>query len=100
MVLGIMEKHLRKAKENIDGAHNADGEVRDWGGVNLVVGGDWLQLPALCEKSIFRNPFLKDYEPIERRILDMFWHLNDAKAIPSRPELLFELAEQVRSKDP
>ena len=35
----------------------------------------------------------------------MFWHLNDAKdggaskSIPSKPELLFQLTEQVRSED-
>ena len=102
-VLGILEKNLRKAKENTEGANKEDGTVRDWGGVNLIVAGDWLQLPAVCAKSIFRNPFLKDYEPIERRILDMFWHQNGAKPIPSRPELLFELSEQVQTrhrKDP
>ena len=92
-------KNIRKARQGTDFSTDATGEVRDWGGVNLIVGDDWLQLPPVCAKSIFRIPFLKDYNSVERRILNMFWQMEDVKGIPSRPELLFELTEQLRSKD-
>ena len=59
-VLGIVQKDLHKAKETSDLAEDEDGVTRDWGGVNLGIFGDWLQLPAVAAKSIFRNPFLKD----------------------------------------
>ena len=58
-----------------------------------------MQLPPVLTKSIFRNPFLKDYTAVEHHILNMFWKLGDTKAIPSSSDLLFELTEQVRSTD-
>ena len=58
-VLGVMEKNTRKAKEGGAFAEDMDGNGRDWGGVNLVVGGDWLQLPPVAAKSIFRNPYTR-----------------------------------------
>ena len=67
--------------------------------MNLIVGGDWLQLPPVRAKSIFRNPFLKDCVSVERRILNMFWQMEDVKGIPSSPALLFELTEPLRSRD-
>ncbi len=67
--------------------------------MNGIFCGDWLQLPPVCQKSIFRNPYLKDYETIEKKVLNAFWNLSEEKPIPSRPELLFELHEQLRSKD-
>ena len=73
-VLGILEKHTLTAKEGTPGAEDEDeklGGTRPWGGANLIVGGDWLQLPAVCAKSIFRNPFMRDYITVERRILNM-----------------------------
>ena len=98
-VLGILEKHLTVARQGLPFAEGVDAESHAWGGVNLVVAGDWLQLPAVCAKSIFRNPFLKDYETVERRILNMFWNLDTAYPIPSTADRLFALQEQVRSKD-
>ena len=98
-VLGVMEKHTSVARQGMPFASAADGTAFAWGGVNLVVGGDWLQLPAVCAKSIFRNPFLKDYETVERNILNMFWNLDTEEPIPSNPQHLYELTEQVRSKD-
>ena len=88
-----------EAKQGCDYAADRQGYARDWGGVNLIVGGDWLQLPPVLAKSIFRNPFLKEYTAVEHRILDMFWNLGDTKPIPSSRNLLFELRKQVRSTD-
>ena len=97
-LLGLVEKNIRKGCQGQFYARNAAGEARAWGGLNLVIGGDWLQLPPVAAKSIFRNPFLKDYASPERRIRDMFWHLDD-ETIPAHPTQLFELTEQVRSTD-
>ena len=80
-VSGVMEKNVRKARQGTEFSTDAAGEGRDWGGVNLIVGGDWLQLPPVRAKSIFRNPFLKDCVSVERRILNMFWQLEDVKGI-------------------
>ena len=63
----------------------------------MLVAGDWLQLPAVAAKSIFRNPFLKDYSAPERSIRDMFWRLDET--IPGDATQLFELTQQVRSHD-
>ena len=71
-VLGVLEKHLSLARQGMPFATDESGEPRPWGGVNLIVAGDWLQLPAVCAKSIFRNPRLKDYEAVERNVLNMF----------------------------
>ena len=98
-VLGVVEKNLRKAKEGSAFAEDAHGHKRDWGGINVIVCGDWLQLPPVAAKSIFRNPFKKDYGAVEQTILNMFWNMGDVKPMPSSPNLLFELTEQVRSKD-
>ena len=98
-VSGVMEKNVRKARQGTEFSMDAAGEERDWGGVNLIVGGDWLQLPPVRAKSIFRNPFLKGYVSVERHILNMFWPLEDVKGIPSSPDLLFELTEPLRSRD-
>ena len=81
-VAGIMEKNVRKARQGTDFSMDASGDIHDWGGVNLIVGGDWLQLPPVCAKSIYCNPFLKDYVPVERRILNMFWQMENVKGIP------------------
>ena len=62
-VLGILEKHTTVARQGLPFACDADGEAFAFGGVNVVIAGDWLQLPAVKAKSIFRNPFLKDMNP-------------------------------------
>ena len=72
-VLGLLEKHTAQAKQSTPFAEDASGHLRAWGGVNLVIAGDWLQLPNVCAKSIFRNPFLKDYSTVERRMLDIYF---------------------------
>ena len=77
MVLGILERNTRKACASQMHSVDRDGEERCWGGVNLIVCGDWWQLQAVLQKSICRNPFLRDYESMEMRIRDMFWQLCD-----------------------
>ena len=98
-VLGTLEKHLCIARQGMPFADADHGETHAWGGANLVVAGDRLQLPAVCAKSIFRNPFLKDYETVERRILNMFWNIDTSYPVPTSPSRLFALQEQVRSTD-
>jgi hypothetical protein len=97
-VLGTMESKLRRACQRHVHAKDANGDERPWGGLNLLTGGDWLQLPPVKAKAIFKNPFAKDFSPPERRISQMFWHLDDL-ALPNAREYLFELTEQNRSKD-
>ena len=98
-VLGISEKHVTVARQGMFFASDVEENMYPWGGVNLIIAGDWLQLPAVLAKSIFRNPYLKDYETVERRTLNMFWNIDTELAIPSKPAYLFELTEQVRSTD-
>ena len=76
-VLGCMESNMRRARSGLAWSTDSNGEPRDWGGVNLGIFGDWLQLPAVAAKSIFRNPFLKDYTETEKYILGMFWGLSE-----------------------
>ena len=98
-ILGIMEKHVSKARDGKSFSRDLQDNLRSWGGLNLVCGGDWSQLPPVLAKSIFRNPFKVDYEAPERRILNMFWKLQGSDAIPSQTRFLFELKKQVRSRD-
>ena len=70
-LLGMLEKHTAQARQNLKFTMAQQGQPLHWGGVNLIVVGDWLQLPAVCAKSIFRNPFLRDYATVERNILNM-----------------------------
>ena len=58
-----------------------------------------MQLPAVCAKGIFSNLWLKDYESVERNVLNMFWGMNDSAAIPDNHRHLFALSEQVLSRD-
>ena len=98
LVLGIMESNLRKACKRHLHALDKDGSPRSWGGLNLVTGGDWNQLPAVKAKSIFRNPFSRDLVGPEKRISHLFWGLDD-EFLPDNRDYLFELTEQNRSKD-
>jgi hypothetical protein len=98
MILGLLEKTMRKSCSSQLHATDGDGDERCWGGVNIIICGDWWQLQAVMQKSICRNPFLKDCISLEARIRDMFWQFG-AETIPSRRDLLFELVQQVRSKD-
>ena len=98
MLLGLVEQYARKGCAGQIHAKDKKGMERCFGGLNLVTGGDWMQLPAVLQKSIFRNPFLQDYESPEERIKNMFWQI-DEETIPSSPADLFELQEQVRCED-
>jgi len=98
LVLGIMESNLRKACKRHLHALDKDGSPRSWGGLNLVTGGDWNQLPAVKAKSIFRNPFSRDLVGPEKRISHLFWGLDD-EFLPNNRDYLFELTEQNRSRD-
>ena len=97
-VLGLLEKHTRKGCRGQLHAKDRQGNERAFGGINWVFAGDWLQLPAVAQKNIFRNPFLKDYLSPEERIKNMFWQLDD-ETMPSEKMDLHELIHQVRSKD-
>ena len=47
IVLGILESNVRKACRQHLHAYNKQGEARAWGGLNLIISGDWLQLPPV-----------------------------------------------------
>ena len=49
-LFGALEKHRTQARQCIKHAMDAMGELLHWGCVDLIVVGDWLQLPAGCEK--------------------------------------------------
>ena len=93
-----MESNLRRACKRHLHAQDSEGEWRQWGGVNLITGGDWSQLPPVRAKAIFRDPFSIDLLGPEKRIMNMFWHLEGLE-LPNKRSYLFELTEQNRSKD-
>ena len=50
IVLGILESNVRKACRQHLHAYNKQGEARAWGGLNLIISGDWLQLPPVSRE--------------------------------------------------
>ena len=51
-LLGTLEKHTAQARQGVKFAMNDQGELLDWGGINLIIVGDWLQLPAVCVRRV------------------------------------------------
>ena len=69
-VFGIMEKYTEGMLVAFC-AKTHDG-LCSWGGPNLIVAVDWLQLPPVASESIFSKPFLKVYDSPVKRICDIF----------------------------
>ena len=98
-VLGLLESNTRRASKRKPYAVRPDGLPRPLGGLNLVLCGDWWQLPPVASPSIFSNPFLTGYSPGEQRILRMFWHCN-TKGEKDCMQACYELVQEMRCKDP
>jgi len=99
-VLGIVERNCRQAlARNAWGTDNRKNQ-RLFGGLNVIVVGDYQQLPPVAEKAIFSNPFSKtaSFSGPEARILRALWGLDEEK-LPSAPEACIVLHEQHRAQD-
>ena len=98
MVLGLLESNTRRACKRQPYALRGDGSQRPFGGLNMLLCGDWWQLPPVLSASIFSNPFLHGYDSGEQRMLRMFWHCNNKDEADS-VQGCFELVQEMRCKD-
>ena len=94
-LLGLLDAYLRRACNRHPYARHGK-RHRPFGGINLVLAGDFWQLPPVRANAIFSNPFKKDcYGLEEQKILKMFWVPEDADSI----QKTWVLTEPMRTKD-
>ena len=67
MLLGVFDTNLRRARSRQVYAKRNDGVARPFGGVNLRLLGDFLQLPPVRAIGLYSNPFSSDMEFAEQR---------------------------------
>ena len=74
-LLGLLDWYLRRACTRHPHAKDSDGKTRTFGGLNIILSGDFWQLPPVRALSFFSNPYLKreDYGAAEQTIMWMFW---------------------------
>ena len=94
MLLGLLDSYLRRACKRHAYARRGNKSWRPFGGLNVLLCGDLWQLPPVKSIAIFGNPFKKELEFTEQRILQMFWKRGE----DSIGQLL-ELKEAMRTKD-
>ena len=58
---------------------------RPFGGLNLLMFGDWWQLPPVMQTSLCANPFPKHVHGVQR-MLDLFWG-SDCNSVQQLHEL-------------
>ena len=64
--------------------------------MNIILAGDFWQLPPVRTNAIFSNPFKKGcYSAEEQRILHMFWHPEEKDSIQET----YMLTKPMRTKD-
>jgi hypothetical protein len=68
---------------------------RPFGGVNLIMLGDFWQLPPVNSTSLTANPWRPNLDSKVRQMLSMFWNRNN----PDTLNAFFELKEQHRTTD-
>ena len=95
-VLATLEKRLSAAVRD-KGTWKLRGpkDPRPFGGLHLVVAGDFWQFPAVKATSLFHNPFAKNLGVQVQTLLQFFWNRNNENM-----NALFELTKQHRCQDP
>ena len=99
-VLGIVERNCRQALARNAWGTDCRKTQRLFGGLNVILVGDYQQLPPVAEKAIFSNPFSESasFTGPEARVLRSLWGFDEEK-IPSVPEACVVLYEQHRAQD-
>ena len=70
-LLGLLDAYLRRACcRHTFAKHHRN--ANPFGGINILLSGDWWQLPPVKSHSIFNNPYNGDYTGEEQMILKMF----------------------------
>ena len=95
MLLGVFDTNMRRARSRQTYAKRNDGTARPFGGVNLRLCGDFLQLPPVRAIGLYSNPFASDMEFAEQRAMDYVW-----KHTVDGINKVCELAVVHRQKDP
>ena len=73
MLLGVFDTNMRRARSRQLYAKREDGTARPFGGVNLRLCGDFLQLPPVRAIGLYSNPFTSDMEFAEQRAMEYVW---------------------------
>lgn len=100
-VLGCLERNCRQALLRSPWGMKANGEAVLFGGLNVILVGDYEQLPPVAERSVFSNPFADSalFSGPEVRISDALWGIGP-ETIPSTPCNCIVLTTQHRAVDP
>jgi hypothetical protein len=93
-LLGLLDAYLRRACCRHPYAKHK-GRRRPFGGINIVLAGDFWQLTPVKNHSIFANPYVRGYSSEEQKILKMLWRPDDVDSI----QQTFLLTESMRSND-
>ena len=73
VVFGLLHSNLCKAMSRSPYAQRPDGSMRPFGGLNLILSGDWWQLPPVKKIGFYSNPFSSGMEYIEQLAMSFFW---------------------------
>ena len=95
MLVHLLDGNLRRACKRHPYARRGDGSVRTVGGLNLILCGDFWQLPPVRTVSLFSNPYNRDLTAADQDILQMFWQKRRNAFTET-----FVLKKAMRTKDP
>ena len=94
-LLGLFEQHVADAAADSEYKYSDDTNAQPFGGYNVLMLGDTLQLPPTpASSALFLPPAVADCSPCGRHMLEMFWG-DDEIAIHS----FVELTQQMRVED-
>ena len=94
VVFGILHSNLCKAMSRSPYAERSDGTKRPFGGLNLILSGDWWQLPPVKKIGFYSNPF-SGMDWTEQAAMAFFWR-RDINSIQG----VHELVQPNRTLDP
>ena len=74
LIFGILDSNTRRACSRQPYARRSlGGSLRPFGGLNLILCGDWWQLTPVLARSFCSNPFKGSMEHAEKKAMCMFW---------------------------